>query len=188
MPAEESFYTLVSLVKNYGFRQFFAVGREELRLEMIAFTFLLEMVEPKIARRFVSFSRLDLAVGFECSRVFRPPQREFEIGTTEYLFSWLSSFFLSVLPLPTVLRLVDVFLLDPKTRYRAPLTILHLAQFPDLDQFPSRDSVLNYLLAPPPTAFSPAILIPAISNYKLSDDKVHKAIKRAAQEMLAPRN
>ncbi|GAA5829356.1 hypothetical protein JCM3766R1_001069 [Sporobolomyces carnicolor] len=166
MPAEESFYTLVSLVKNYGFRQFFAVGREELRLEMIAFTFLLEMVEPKIARRF----------------------REFEIGTTEYLFSWLSSFFLSILPLPTVLRVVDVFLLDPKTRYRAPLTILHLAQFPDLDQFPSRDSVLNYLLAPPPAAFSPAILIPAISNYKLSDDKVHKAIKRAAQEMLAPRN
>jgi len=53
MPAEESFFTLISLVKNYGFRQFFVVGREELRLETIAFSYLLEMVEPKIARKFV---------------------------------------------------------------------------------------------------------------------------------------
>lgn len=57
MPAEESFYTLVSLVKNYGFRQFFRAGQEELRLETIAFSFLLNMVEPKIARRLVSPSR-----------------------------------------------------------------------------------------------------------------------------------
>ncbi|GAA5898280.1 uncharacterized protein JCM6883_000979 [Sporobolomyces salmoneus] len=166
MPAEEAFYALVSLVKNYGFRQFFTVGREELRLELIAFSFLLEMVEPKTARVF----------------------RGFQIGTTEYLTSWLSSFFLSILPLPTVLRIVDIFLLDPKTRYRAPLALLRLAQYTDSARFPSRDSVLNYLLAPPPTAFSPAVLIPAISNYKLSDDKVQKAIKKAAQEMLAPRN
>ncbi|GAA5989726.1 hypothetical protein JCM5350_007368 [Sporobolomyces pararoseus] len=166
MPAEESFWTLISLVRNYGFRQFFAVGREELRLETIAFTFLLEMVEPKIARRF----------------------RELEINTFDYLFSWLSTFFLSVLPLPTVQRVLEIFLLDPKIRYRAPLAILSLAHYTDSDVFPSRDSVLNYLLAPPPTAFPPTILIPTINNYKLSDDKVHKAIKKAAQEMLSPRN
>ncbi|GAA5947591.1 hypothetical protein JCM3765_000989 [Sporobolomyces pararoseus] len=165
MPAEESFWTLVSLVKNYGFRQFFAVGREELRLETIAFAFLLEMVEPKVARRF----------------------RELEINTFDYLFSWLSTFFLSILPLQTVQRVLDIFLLDPKTRYRAPLAILSLAHYTDSDLFPSRDSVLNYLLAPPPTAFAPSILVPAISNCKLSDDKVHKAIKKAAQEMLSPR-
>ncbi|GAA6010405.1 hypothetical protein JCM11491_006307 [Sporobolomyces phaffii] len=164
MIAEDAFFTLLSLVKNYGFRQFFAAGREELRLETIAFQFLLEMVEPKIARRF----------------------RELEIGTVDYLFSWISTFFLSILPLPTVLRIVDVFLLDPKTRYRAPLAILHLAHYPDSDLFPSRDSVLNHLLAPPPSAFSPAVLLPAVGDYKLSDDKVQKAIKKAAQVMLAP--
>lgn len=185
MPAEESFWTLISLVRNYGFRQFFAVGREELRLETIAFTFLLEMVEPKIARRFVSpLSSSDYLTSADdtCS------QRELEINTFDYLFSWLSTFFLSVLPLPTVQRVLEIFLLDPKIRYRAPLAILSLAHYTDSDVFPSRDSVLNYLLAPPPTAFSPTILIPAINNYKLSDDKVHKAIKKAAQEMLSPRN
>ncbi|GAA5936699.1 uncharacterized protein JCM15063_001960 [Sporobolomyces koalae] len=165
MPAEESFFTLVSLVRNYGFRQFFVVGREELRLEVVAFSFLLEAVEPKISRRF----------------------RDLEIETSDYLVSWLSTCFLSILQLPTVLRIIDVFLLEPKTRYSAPLAILRLSQFTSVDLFPSRDSVLNHLLAPPPDIFTPQRLVPAIVGYKLSDDKVQKAIKMAAKEMLAPK-
>ncbi|GAA6064401.1 hypothetical protein JCM10212_007139 [Sporobolomyces blumeae] len=166
MPAVDAFYVLLSLVKNYGFRQFFTVGREELRLETLAFSFLLEMVEPKIARRF----------------------RDLDIDAAKYLPTWLDTFFLSVLPLPTVMRIVDVFLLDPKTRYRAPLALLDLSDFTNEALYPSVDAVRNYLLAPPASAFSPAILCPAIANVKISEDKLNKAIKKGAQAMLTPKH
>ncbi|GAA5956103.1 hypothetical protein JCM21900_002594 [Sporobolomyces salmonicolor] len=165
MPAEEAFFTLVSLVRNYGFKQFFPIGKEELRLETLAFGFLLEAVEPKTAKRL----------------------RDLAILPSSYLPIWLSTLFLSILPLPSVLRIVDLLLFDPKTRYRAPLALLDLSHLTDESAFPTRDSVLNHLLAPPPAAFSPALLVPAMGSIKLSDDRVKKSIKKAAQVMLTPK-
>ncbi|GAA5864059.1 hypothetical protein JCM1840_000689 [Sporobolomyces johnsonii] len=165
MPAEEAFFTLVSLVRNYGFKQFFPVGKEELRLETLAFGFLLEAVEPKTAKRL----------------------RDLSIPPSSYLPTWLSTLFLSILPLPSVLRIVDLLLFDPRTRYRAPLALLDLSHLTDESAFPTRDSVLNHLLAPSPAAFSPALLVPAMGTIKLSDDRVKKSIKKAAQVMLTPK-
>ncbi|CEQ41937.1 SPOSA6832_03695, partial [Sporobolomyces salmonicolor] len=165
MPAEEAFFTLVSLVRNYGFKQFFPIGKEELRLETLAFGFLLEAVGPKTAKRL----------------------RDLAILPSSYLPIWLSTLFLSILPLPSVLRIVDLLLFDPKTRYRAPLALLDLSHLTDESAFPTRDSVLNHLLAPPPAAFSPALLVPVMRSIKLSDDRVKKSIKKAAQVMLTPK-
>ncbi|GAA6008765.1 hypothetical protein JCM10207_001715 [Rhodosporidiobolus poonsookiae] len=162
--AESAFWTLCSLVRNYGLRQFFPAGKEELRLEILAFGFLLETMESKLAKRL----------------------RELSISPSDFLANWSSTLFLSVLPLPTVLRLVDLLLFDPKTRHRAPLALLDLSHLDDSTVFPTRDAVLNHLLAPPPSAFSPALLIPAVATMKLSDDKVKKAYKKAAQAMLKP--
>ncbi|GAA5981620.1 hypothetical protein JCM11641_003919 [Rhodosporidiobolus odoratus] len=164
MPAEPAFWTLVSLCRNYGFKQFFAVGREELRLETLAFDFLLDSTEAKLAKRL----------------------RELSITSADYLPTWLSTFFLSVFPLQTTLRLVDLLLFDPKTRYRAPLALLDLSHLEVTLSFPSRDAVLNHLLAPPPQIFSPALLIPAIATTKVSDDKLKKAFKKGAQALLKP--
>ncbi|GAA5897780.1 hypothetical protein JCM6882_000095 [Rhodosporidiobolus microsporus] len=164
MPAESAFWTLCSLVRNYGFKQFFPSSKEELRLEMLAFGFLLEATESKLAKRL----------------------RDLSITPSDFLPIWLSTLFLSILPLPTTLRLIDLLLFDPKTRYRAPLALLDLSHLEDTLAFPTRDSVLNHLLAPPPEAFTPALLIPAVATMKLSDDKLKKAYKKAAQAMLKP--
>jgi hypothetical protein len=53
---ELAFWTLVSLVKNWDMKQFFPAGREELRIATLAFGFVLESAEPKLAKRFVSCS------------------------------------------------------------------------------------------------------------------------------------
>ncbi|GAA5946712.1 hypothetical protein JCM10213_004663 [Rhodosporidiobolus nylandii] len=164
MPAQDAFWTLCSLCGRYGLRQFFASGKEELRLELLAFGFLLDATEPKLAKR----------------------MHELSITPADYLPIWLSTLFLSVLPLQTTLRLVDLLLFDAKTRYRAPLALLDLSHLEDTSAFPSRDAVLNHLLAPPPEAFAPALLIPAVATMKLSDDRLKKAFKKAAQEMLKP--
>ncbi|GAA6031346.1 hypothetical protein JCM8097_005611 [Rhodosporidiobolus ruineniae] len=173
MPAESAFWSLCALVKNkadpagggYGFRQFFPSGKEEMRLECLAFGFLLEASEPKLAKRL----------------------RDLSISPADYLPLWHSTLFLSILPLPTALRLVDLLLFDPKTRHRAPLALLDLAHLEDTALSPTRDAVLNYLVAPPPEAFAPQLLVPAIATVKVSDDRLKKAYKKAAQAMLKPR-
>ncbi|BGP40687.1 hypothetical protein JCM10449v2_004649 [Rhodotorula kratochvilovae] len=163
MPAEDAFWTLVSLVKNYALRQFFSSAEGELRLETLAFEYLHEAMEPKLAKR----------------------MRELGVSPSDYLANWNSSLFLTILPQPTVLRLVDLLLFDPKTRYRVPLALLDLSHLDDRLSFPSRDAVLNHLLAPPPTAFTPALLIPAVATMKLSDDKLKKAHTKAAKALKA---
>jgi len=56
MPAEDAFWTLVALVRDHGLRQYFPSAQDELRLETLAFEFLLEAMEPKLARRLVRLS------------------------------------------------------------------------------------------------------------------------------------
>ncbi|KAJ8293553.1 Ecotropic viral integration site 5 [Rhodotorula toruloides] len=164
MPAETAFGTLISLVKNYSFRHHFPTGVEQLRLDVLAFDCLFEAEEPKLAKRL----------------------NELGVSAREYLPFWLPTFFLTILPYTTVVRLMDILLFDPKMRYRIPLALLDLSHLDDRLTFPSRDAVLNHLLAPPPTAFEPALLFPAIAHIKLSDDKLKKAQKKAAQAMLRP--
>ncbi|GJN91048.1 hypothetical protein Rhopal_004063-T1 [Rhodotorula paludigena] len=162
MPAESAFWTLVSLVKNYALRQYFPSSKAELRVETLAFEYLLDAAEPKIGKRL----------------------REAAIPPVEYLSTWHSTLFLSILPHATVLRLVDILFFDPKAHYRIALALLDLSHFDDRLSFPSRDAILNHLLAPPPSAFEPALLIPAVATIKVSDDKVKKAHKKAAQAIL----
>ncbi|BGP25220.1 proteophosphoglycan ppg4 [Rhodotorula toruloides] len=164
MPAETAFGTLISLVKNYSFRHHFPTGVEQLRLDVLAFDSLFETEEPKVAKRL----------------------NELGVSARDYLPVWLPTFFLTVLPHTTVVRLMDLLLFDPKMRYRIPLALLDLSHLDDRLAFPSRDAVLNHLLAPPPTAFEPALLFPAIAHVKLSDDKLKKAQKKAARAMLRP--
>lgn len=58
---ELAFWSLVSLLQNdvsvfkHDMRQFFPAGHEELRIATLAFGFVLEQSEPKLAKRFVSF-------------------------------------------------------------------------------------------------------------------------------------
>lgn len=111
-------------------------------------------------------------------------QREAAIPPVEYLSTWHSTLFLSILPHATVLRLVDILFFDPKAHYRISLALLDLSHFDDRLSFPSRDAILNHLLAPPPSAFEPALLMPAVATIKVSDDKVKKAHKKAAQAIL----
>ncbi|BGP00085.1 GTPase-activating protein GYP5 [Rhodotorula toruloides] len=164
MPAETAFGTLISLVKNYSFRHHFPTGVEQLRLDVLAFDCLFEAEEPKVAKRL----------------------NELGVSARDYLPFWLPTFFLTILPHTTVVRLMDILLFNPKMRYRIPLALLDLSHLDDRLTFPSRDAVLNHLLAPPPTAFEPALLFPAIAHIKLSDDKLKKAQKKAAQVMLRP--
>lgn len=183
MPAETAFGTLISLVKNYSFRHHFPTGVEQLRLDVLAFDCLFEAEEPKLAKRLVSGAVDDFSSNFADSC---PSQNELGVSAREYLPFWLPTFFLTILPYTTVVRLMDILLFDPKMRYRIPLALLDLSHLDDRLTFPSRDAVLNHLLAPPPTAFEPALLFPAIAHIKLSDDKLKKAQKKAAQAMLRP--
>ncbi|GAA6055301.1 hypothetical protein JCM3770_004829 [Rhodotorula araucariae] len=159
MPAEDAFWTLISLVKNHALSQYFPAEGDELRRETIAFEHLHEAMEPKVAKR----------------------MRELGVSPSDYLALWQSSLFLTILPQTTVVRLVDLLLFDTKTRYRIPLALLDLSHLDDRIAFPSRDAVLNHLLAPPPTAFTPELLIPAVAATKVGDDKVKKAHAKAAK-------
>ncbi|GAA5947403.1 hypothetical protein JCM3775_000861 [Rhodotorula graminis] len=161
MPAEDAFWTLVALVQDYGLRQYFPSAQDELRLETLAFEFLLEAMEPKLARRL----------------------RELSVPPSDYLAVWHSTLYLTVLPQPTVLRIVDLLLFDVKARHRVALALLDLSHLDDHAAFPSRDAALNHLLAPPPTAFTPTLLFPAIASTKVSDDKLKKAFVKAAKAL-----
>lgn len=115
----------------------------------------------------------------------RRPQRELSVPPTDYLAVWHSTLYLTILPQPTVLRIVDLLLFDVKARHRIALALLDLSHLDDRTAFPSRDAALNHLLAPPPTAFTPALLIPAVAATKVSDDKLKKAFAKAAKALEA---
>ncbi|GAA5857652.1 hypothetical protein JCM9279_006477 [Rhodotorula babjevae] len=163
MPAEDAFWTLVALVRDHGLRQYFPSAQDELRLEALAFEFLLEAMEPKLARRL----------------------RELSVRPSDYLAVWHSTLYLTILPQPTVLRIVDLLLFDVKARHRVALALLDLSHLDDRTAFPSRDAALNHLLAPPPTAFTPTLLVPAVAATKVSDDKLKKALVKAAKALEA---
>ncbi|GAA5899074.1 hypothetical protein JCM8208_002997 [Rhodotorula glutinis] len=163
MPAEDAFWTLVALVQDHGLRQYFPSAQAELRLEAVAFEFLLEAMEPKLARRL----------------------RELSVTPADYLAVWHSTLYLTILPQPTVLRIIDLLLFDVKARHRVALALLDLSHLDDRTAFPSRDAALNHLLAPPPTAFTPALLFPAIASTKVGDDKLKKALVKAAKALEA---
>ncbi|GAA5864945.1 hypothetical protein JCM8547_004244 [Rhodosporidiobolus lusitaniae] len=165
MPASDAFTTLTSLVRNYSFKMFFPAGKEELRLECLMFEVLLEAAEGKVAKRL----------------------RDLSIPASSYLPALLSSFFLSVLPLPSVLRLTDLLLFDRLTLYRAPLALLSLlsSSLLDTSECPTRDAVLNLLMAPPREVTVPGLLVPATVGVKgVTEEKVRKAQKKAAERML----
>lgn len=185
MPAEDAFWTLVSLVADNGLRQYFPSAREELALETLAFESLLETMEPKLAKRMVrTLSRFSAAsTVWVRADPARLQQRELSVSPRDYLAVWHSTLYLTILPQPTVLRLVDLLLFDPKACFRIALALLDLSHLDDRLAFPSRDAALNHLLAPPPTAFEPALLIPAVATTKVSDDKLKKAFAKAAKAL-----
>ena len=53
---ETAFWTLVALVKNFGLGQFLPAGRAQVRVAVLAFGFIVEATDPKLARRMVSNS------------------------------------------------------------------------------------------------------------------------------------
>ncbi|GAA5987721.1 hypothetical protein JCM10908_007182 [Rhodotorula pacifica] len=159
MPAESAFATLVALVCGYGYHIFFPSRRYDLDVQISMFSFLLESLESKLARRL----------------------RDFRVSPNDYLPVWLSTLYSSILPQSTVLRLLDIFFYDPRMLYRIPIALLSLSNLGDRELFPSRDAVLNHLLAPPPEAFDPALVVPAAFSVKVTDDKIAKARKKAEQ-------
>lgn len=108
-------------------------------------------------------------------------QRDWRIPASEYFPIWLSTSFTSILPQPTVLHLLDLLFYDFRMIYRIPIAILAVSKLEDRHAFPTRDAVLNHLLAPPPEVFASNVIVSAAFSVKVTDDKIAKARKKAEQ-------
>ncbi|GAA5961289.1 hypothetical protein JCM8115_001539 [Rhodotorula mucilaginosa] len=159
MPAESAFCTLVALVRGYGYHIFFPSRRQDLEVELSAFSHVFEALEGKLARR----------------------MRDWRIPASEYFPIWLSTSFTSILPQHIVLHLLDLLFYDFRMLYRIPIAILALSKLDDRHAFPTRDAVLNNLLAPPPELFTSNAIVSAAFSVKVTDDKIAKARKKAEQ-------
>lgn len=86
-----------------------------------------------------------------------------------------------ILPWKSVLRITDLVLLDSTYKLHAALAILELSRLDDAELFPTRESVVYFLLHGTIQAqgFTPVVLIPALQGLKLKEDRIKKAYKRA---------
>jgi hypothetical protein len=91
----------------------------------------------------------------------------------------MSNLFVTVLPWSSTLRIVDLVLFDPRYKLRVALAILDLSHLDDVNLFPTRQSIITFLLNLPPSSFSPALLLPTVFTIKVRDERVRKATKRA---------
>lgn len=110
-------------------------------------------------------------------------QRDWRISPRDYLPIWLPAFFSPLLPQHTVLHLLDLIFYDQRMIYRIPIALLAASNLDDRRSFPTRDAVLNHLLAPPAALFDPKVLVTAAFSAKVTDEKIGKARKKALQAM-----
>jgi hypothetical protein len=175
--AEESFWIFVAMINRYDLRNSFEGGRENLQVETLAFDYLLESTDSKLAKRFVS----PLPTSLRCAATDEGEQNELGVNAAGFLPSWTSTLFAHILPYSTTLRVIDLYFFDRTYITRVALAILDLLRprVMDTGLFPTQASLLSFLLNIPPSALPSSILLTTICAVKLSSDRIRKATKQA---------
>lgn len=186
-PAQETFDLLVALIKNGTLRQYVENGGLELKVNCVAFDFLLGMIDPELSKRLVRENfHLTLLLNQANNKSF-PLRLQSYIGveSIQFLPAWISSLFITTLPYSTMIQVVDLILFDQNYSIKVALAILQLnrARLLDTHLSPDRFSIIKYLNNIPETAISATILLPTAFSLKI-DSKIKKALKKAEAVVL----
>ncbi|KAG0033895.1 hypothetical protein BGZ81_006916 [Podila clonocystis] len=161
MPVEDAFWLLVATMDQY-MQEYYTPTLRQLRIDAQVFEQILRAHDPKLAEYL----------------------QQNEVMPLMYMTPWFLTLFTMSLPWASVLQVWDIFYFDGvKSLFRVGLAVLHLCRDKLMNQCPTSEEVMDFLLHVPLEMLGPKPLFEAAFKIRLSKDSVQRMILVTAGSM-----